>query len=550
MTKKFLNFIKHLGIASGVLIAVISCEKDFKNVGVNIVDNNLFATDKYEVANIIAYSQNITKNRTDRLSRYLLGTYQDANFGTLNASIATQLKLPSPNPDFGTNAVIDSVLLNIPLDATLDGKIEVSDPNNPDETIQVPNYDLDSIWKSGNNSFRLKIFELGTFLNNLDPLDPSKPKQYYSDETFDKLDELYNDIIQPNDSDTLLVITRKKYLNDNLNPNERVIYKYDTIATDKKPSIRIPFDNDTFKTRFQDVSGSSFFASTESFQHYFRGLYLEASLIAGGTSLIEIPINKATFTIYYSETSFEDEDTNEDLDGNGITGESNVAIGKAKYFQFALGNNIVNIFDRQYTGTPVENYLTNPNTTQGADKLYISGAAGSDAVIHLFGEDANANDIPDELETLQTKDWLINDAKLYLYVNPSNTNNPLPGKLYLYAIDSDGNKVQTYDTVTLGYQMVGGELVKDDNNQPKYYLFHITNYISKIINEDPSVAITDFGVKTIDAKDQLERTTYAALDTIMKEYNSNHKNVVINGNLPVNATDRIKLEIYYSEKNN
>ena len=548
MLKKFLRLLKYLGAVTGVLLAVISCEKDFKNVGVDIVDNNLFTTGRYDVENITSYGVNIDKNKTNRLDSYLLGTYEDANFGTLTASVVTQLGLTNPNPDFGSNAVIDSVLLNIPLEATLDGTQEATDPNDPNETINVPNFVLDSIWNSGtDHTFNLKIFELGTYLNNLDPNDPTKINKYYSDDSFLKLGQLYNANIYPDRNDTIMVIKRRKYADDNLIPAERVIFKYDTIVNaEKKPSIKIPFDNETFKTRFQDMSASTEFASNADFQHYFRGLFLEASNTGNGTSLLSLKLSQASFTIYYSETSFQDEDEGVDLDGNGITGETNVAVGEGKSLDFPLRNILVNLYDRDYSGFPIENYLNNPNTTQGSDKLYISGAAGSDAVIHLFGEDTNTNNIPDELEILRTHQWLINDAKLYLYVNSDNTGNPVPERLYLYKIDSNGDAYQTYDALTLGSDLLGGRLVKDSDGNPDYYLFHITNYISEVIQSDTEVPITDFGVKTFVQNDVPLQTT----DSIMREYNDNFKNIILNGNLPVAADRRIKLEIYYSEKNN
>ncbi len=547
MLKKFLNSLTYLGVISGVLVAIISCEKDFKNVGVNIVDNNIFTAAKYDVANITAYSQNILKNRTDRLDSYLLGTYEDPNFGSFSASIITQLGLVEPNPDFGANAVIDSVILNIPLQATLDGTLEATNPNNPIETITVPNFVLDSIWNSGTNpAFNLRIVELGTFLNDLNPNDPTKTKQYYSDDNFIQLGELYNNVITPDPNDTIMIVKRRKFSDDNLVPSERVIFKYDTIYNNnKKPSIKIPFDNTTFKTRFQDMLQSTEFSTVSDFQHYFRGLFLEASSTGSGSSLVSLILSQAKLTIYYSQTSFQDEDDGVDLDGNGITGETNVAVGEGNSLDFPLGNLIVNQYNRDYSGAPVESYLNNPNTSLGSNKLYISGAAGSDAVIHLFGEDTNANDIPDELETLQTNNWLINDAHLRLYVSSDNSSNPLPERLYLYRI-SDGDEYQTYDALTLGQSVQSGYLVRDEDGNPDYYLFHLTNYITAVINNNPEVPITDFGVKTFVQNDIPLQTT----DSIMRDFNDNFKNVVVNGNLPVTDTKRIKLEIYYTEKNN
>ena len=86
---------------------------------------------------------------------------------------------------------------------------------------------------------------------------------------------------------------------------------------------------------------------------------------------------------------------------------------------------------------------------------------------------------------------LINDAKLYLYVDPSNTTEQYPDKLYLYKIEN-GVNYQTYEAMKQGTSMMGGDLVLDDEDLPDYYLFHLTDYVSEILKPDTEVTITDF----------------------------------------------------------
>jgi hypothetical protein len=543
MIKKFVILTKYLSVILGVLVVVISCEKDFKNVGVNLVDNNVFSTDKY-TSEIIAYSKNIEVNKTDYLTYYLLGTAEDGNFGKLNASVVSQLGLAEENPDFGENAVIDSVILNIPLDATLLRKYEVPDPENPNEVIIVPEFELDSVWGNGDNSFLLKIHELGTFLNIKDPADPTQNMEYFSNTPFDKLQELYNDVVSPSVSDTMSIIKRTKYIDDTFSTQE--VYSYDTIKnTNSEPSLIIPLEKQFFLDNFLNDPISSHFSSNSDFQHYFRGLYLEAFNAGVGSTLMALQLSNAKMTVYYTDTSFPNEGAEEDLNGNGIKGEGIVQVIKTGIFACPFSGIKVNLFDRDYSGALAENYINNPNTTVGNDKIFVQGATGSDGVIHLFGEDTDSNDIPDELEALQTKNWLINDAQLHLYVDTENTTNTVPNQLYLYNIGEDEN-YQSYEIMHQGPSVIGGLLENDTDGNPVRYTFHITDYISEIIKTDSDVPLAVFGIKTYDINDKAN----SSIDTIMRKYNNIHKGVVLTGNIPNTEENRIKLEIFYTEKNN
>lgn len=552
MIKKFVIFAKYLGIISGVLIAVISCEKDFKNIESNLVENNVFTTDSI-VSEVIAYSKDVESNKTNSLSHYLLGTAENGDFKKLNASIVSQLTLPIANPDFGEHAVIDSIILNIPFEATLLGNIQVENPSTG-EMISVPEFEIDSLWQSGTDpSFLLKVHELGTFLHIIDLLDPTKVKEYFSNidiNSFDKIQEFYSENVSLSANDTMSIIKRYKFTDDTFTETE--FHTYDTIKNiSSKPSLKIPLDKQDF-TDFQSLASSSEFSTNADFQHYFKGLYLEAFDNGLGNSLIALNISGATMTLYYTETSYQDEGDDGDLNDNGITGEQNVQVVRTDSFIYTLSGAKVNLFDRDVAGSLVENYIETPNMTEGEDKIFVQGAAGIDAIIQLFGEDADANDIPDELEALRLNNWLINDAQLSVYIDPENTSDPVPEYLYLYNIENENENIdaiieyiQTYDAMHQGPDAVSGVLERDADENPYRYVFHITDYISEIIKTDSEVIIRDFGIKTFDGNDM----PLSPIDTILRKYNNNHKGVVLTGNVPITEENRIKLEIFYTEIN-
>jgi len=91
--------------------SVFSCKKENTDIGVNLQNQDqltLYFNDNTEMYASIAKDDSIT---TDERSRVLLGSYIDNIFGLSQASFATQFRLSSYNVSFGTNPVVDSIIL-------------------------------------------------------------------------------------------------------------------------------------------------------------------------------------------------------------------------------------------------------------------------------------------------------------------------------------------------------------------------------------------------------------------------------------------------------
>ncbi len=550
MIKKFVSISKHLILGVGIIVGIVSCENEIENTGVDLVNNDIFHADKY-VSEVIAHNNNIEKNQTNGLASQLLGVQSDANFGKLKASIITQLLLPVTNPDYGTEAVIDTIILDIPFSVTSDGT----------DDLGKPKFIYDQVWTSGNAKFQLNVFELGTYLNANDLDDPTKAKKYFSDDVFIKSQPLFSGEVSPSLIDTMMVIKRYKHPNYP-SLTDPIVYKLDTItaAGGVAPSLKIPLDEAIFKDLFQDYATGSEFASQANFQHHFKGLYLEALEAADldDAALLSLDLVKATVKIYYTNTTEEDEGEDEDLNGNDITGETAVTVHNPELFSYPLSINApqtagggvkINLFERDYTEANAQNYLVNPNNTDGEDKLFLSGATGSNVILKLFGDDDNGNGIPDDLDYLRTKEWLINDAILTFYIDESNmSEDDTVASLFIYSIGAEEN-TQIYNSYRGG---MGGLLETDgdeDDPQPVKYSIHIVDYITEIMKPDTDLELLDIGIKTMEITDLPPGGATEDTDTTLSTYSNNHKGVVVKGNLPSSEEKRIKLEIFYSEKN-
>jgi hypothetical protein len=523
MTIQIVNSLKYVGLLALILFSVIACEKDFENIGVGLVDNNQFTT-KDTVFEVTSYNINVDASRVDDIPQYLLGVYRDDNFGLIKTSFISQLALAtrlSATEYFGYNVAIDAIVLDIPYYAT-------RDTNNLGGT---PNFKLDSIIGDQSIEYNLSVYELGTFLNTLDPLNPTQTKKYYSNEDFEKSMLLYSGNFTPNRNDTVLYVNRR-FLDDDVNTIDDI----DTIKkSDISPSIKIELDTVFFRNKFINQQNSSAFESSESFIDYFRGIIIEADGLEG--SLMTLPMTNASISIYYTHDILTDENGT-DLNGDGDTVDLQVPVRTKQTKSFPLSGKKTSQYIRDYSNSQIESRILNPDMNNGDGKLFIQGAAGSNAIIELFkGISA------DQLNEIRSKNWLINEARLTLYLDESSSNN-VPEQLYLYNYNYNS---QILDVLTEGIQNgIGGILKRDDDNNPDYYKFNITDYISEVLKINDSKTPSLLALKVFHSSD----IPLAVSDTILKDYSWIAKGVVLKGNnLPLTDEKRLKLEIFYTINN-
>ncbi|UMB52931.1 DUF4270 domain-containing protein [Lutibacter sp. A64] len=508
MTTKVVSTFKYLGIFSLVFFSLISCEKEIESIGVNLIDSDIFDTNKL-TSEVITTNENIDRVPSNYLSQYLLGVYADEEFGKIKASVVTQLTLPTYGDSYATgygdDVAIDSVLINIPYQST---RID-------DSSDGKPQFTLDSIFGNEDVSFQLDVFELKTFLNTLDPTEPSKQAIYYSDKEFQKGDiPLFSGEFKVNANDTVTYI--KRYLNDGV-----TVYDIDTIKNDDlSPSINLPLNETQIQQLFIENASSSEFSDSDSFNHYFRGLYIEASEFMNEKAhLLSLDISDAKMVIYYSKT--QDETDEQDLNDNGTKGEDGV---RTKHtYNFTFGTLKSNILDRDYTTSKLA----------GDDRIYVQGAAGSLATVDLFTNE--------DLTELRANNWLITDATLTLYVDQNASSDIAPEQLLIYNYDENTHII---DMITEGAAAVGGYLERDDDELPYKYEFKVTDYISELLkSDDEAVDLAKLGIKVYNSTDALTSIT----DLTIKNYSWTPKGVVLYNHNESAGEKRAKLEITYTE---
>ncbi len=186
------NYIKKAALLSAIVVVfsgIISCEKDFTDIGTTIVKNNVFGT-KDTILEVVITNKPITSVRADGLAfggtlgQYLLGVYNNPNYEKIEASIVSQLALPTDlsfvDKEYGADTTvvttIDTVFIKIPYQATLKST-----------TSSGPEYTLDSIIGYSGTNFNLNIYQTDTYLNTLNPADPTQINTYESNKTYNAI---------------------------------------------------------------------------------------------------------------------------------------------------------------------------------------------------------------------------------------------------------------------------------------------------------------------------------------------------------------------------
>lgn len=524
----------YFGVLLLVLAGVISCEKDFTDINSGVVSNTKFTTNDtiLEVLVSNAPIDNVKADGLELLSspyfglqgQYLLGTYINDEYEKIEASIVSQISIDPEleivsyeNPDnLAYETTIDTAFLRLPYHSTL--------VSNTDRPV----YTLDSIVGNQELPFTLNIYELDTYLNTLNPEDPTKTNSFFSDATYQTKSTpltIEEDMdFKPNPNDTLVIVKRRNSLGA-IHQTDTIRYTSSAASEIGLPMAIIPLDETFVKETFLDNYGTSNFDSQNTFNNFFRGIVIEAkekvhdsgeeggSLIAFNLRSSATAALNPLIEVYYTNTFFKANST-----------EIDTVITKTHTFQ--LGG-IIN-----------SKYAVNNKVYPANNEVKIQGAAGSEANVEILQGN--------QISVLKNKEWLINDATLTFYINQSSDTVTAPNRLHLYkrGVSATGKPILSHVKDSYSESATfGGNLVKE-NSKKDNYVFKITDYVSDLLsgetNYNPTLRLKVFN--NTDA--QIADTTYT-------RYNWNPKSVsILNGDESLNGARRAQLKISYSKKKN
>ena len=512
------------------LSVIVACDTDFNELGSEIIGNEQFQFEKYNVQQLSARTALADAVNTRNLSVNSLGYYDDQLFGGHKAHIVTQLEM-SDDASFTNitnNPVIDSVYVYIPFTLS----------NSVGQTDGSTNYELSNVF--GTDSFDLKVYENGYFLTTADPSNNFGSQFYYSDQksTFD------NNRVSPvlNNSSKTEQNTAFKF-----SKNEIILYKYNADGTPqldssnqpvvkerKKPGIWLDLDKNHFQNKLFANNSYKTLLNNSLFKDFFRGLYFQTN-DATGNALAQLDLSGGELVIIYKE---EDPANTANTRRKTIT----LKMGNTSNSESSQNSTSVNLFENTYSSEFL-NALNDANNPL----IWLKGNHATYSSIKLFGSDTNNSGKPDELEEIIAKNWMVNQAVLTVNIDQNTFGTDLktaPNRLYLY--DIKNNKVlidYSLDITTSPLKSTYGGIL---NTNSKQYQFRITDYVSNLIKKDSTnfelglVVANDitnsiFNVTKTNQKIPLTSTMFP-FGTVL--YGPNHS-----------GPNKMKLDIYYTKLN-
>jgi len=529
-----MNYKKILFFPVLILILLMaSCEDEFTEIGSGLI-NGIEVQEPYIVENISAYNEKIQSVQTNNTALYKLGTYNDPVFGTSETSILTQVTLEDNNHNFGQEPELDSVILTLPYFSN---------------QISQEEYELDSIF--GEGSFEIQIAESNQFLRTVDPGedgDFENAQIYYSDQLNEFLPNIdtgnpifTSDPITPSDS------TSVKVLFDQL--SAEII---DTLNV--SPRIRLKLPNEFFEDKILSKAGEEELVSNQNFINYFRGIYIKAQQTGNESvmGLFDLVQEDAGITMFYRSMR------------NAPSLDPEAEDSLIETF---------NKFNLNFTGIKTNLYeknelvdLSNPDTENGDANLYLQGGQGSMGVLKLFdGPDSDNDGVSDELDSLRSKNQLINEATLRLYVNqdlaPSSVNRSR--RIFVYDLDNNRVLIDYQIDITASPNVPESSRTihlapLDENDGNPFYKIRLTSHINDIINNDSTNVTLGLNVAQNVENARLfdvRESETDRIDGLIETSLSTPRGVVLHGTKSENEDDdeddtkRLELSIQTTENN-
>ena len=536
---KFLKFLLFI-------LLLYSCEKDlisFESGVINSENAINFSSNQLDFS-VKNNSENLDPVQSNGLPSYLLGSYNHPQFGTINSSFVGQLVPADYNHNFGENAVIDSVIMRIPIYSR---GVETSE----DGDIT---YEIDSVY--GEAPIKISVYRNNFFLRTFDPYSEFGISQkYFTDGSLSS-----SEFLSPSQLEGDLLFE----INDFIPSAEQInLTEIDTSTSEPyvsqklSPSIRFKLNNpgDNFwETNFVENDENQVLSSENKFKDFFRGIYIKAEQNNpdGSMMLLNLASSNSRITIHYSSDS-------------SVIVDDNVDLIETNQHEYVLNfsGNLVNIIENEQLFNFSEN-----DEGVGDENIYLSGGQGVITKLDLFSglmENENGDEVDEfeyfknffvDEETNQPK-RIINEAFIEFFVNSTYSIEDEPDRIYIYNYENNTPLIDYYldqsiSSMTINAKINHLEPLKRDstsNSEGISYKIRITEHLNNIILRDSSN--TKLGLAVISdiaaIQNQLIQNENGPKKSIVSGSLLSPKGTILHGNLSNSVDKRPKIKIYYTE---
>ena len=541
------------------IILINSCDKEFTSIDSDVIsaENAInFNTSSVDYP-IVASNLRLNPVKSNNLPSFMLGYNNNPFYGESKASFLGQVVPAEFSPSFGENVVLDSVVLTIPyysrgVDTDDDGNIS---------------YEIDSVY--GNTATKLYVYKSNFYLRDFNPSgDFSDSQNYYSNGALSNSESinqseieaelLYESGIIGDGSDDFIPSSERIDLTSLDSLGESYV------ASSIAPAVRLKLNNpnDNFwQSLFFENEGNPELINPNTFKEFFRGLYIKADGVnsEGSMMLLNFASSNTKLTIHYtSETS-----TDSDTDSGGTSTET---ITSQNEYVLNFTDNLVNIYENNFQVD-----VSNSNTVEGDERIYLKGGEGYMSTVDLFGGDiqddngemVNAfdhfkNSFYDEENEIANK--IINEAYIEFFVDQTQDIGSEPDRIYLYNFEQNtalidyfldqsvssttiNAKINHLEPLTRDGDSITGEGVK--------YKIRITEHLNNLILRDSTNAklalVVTSNVGSID--------NFSILNSGEEERDFpsgailTPKGTVLHGSQSEDLDKRPRIKIYYTDPN-
>jgi hypothetical protein len=541
------------------IIFIYSCDKDFTSIDSDVIsaENAInFNTSSIDYP-LVASNIRLNPVKSNNLPSFMLGYNNNPFYGESKASFLGQIVPAEFSPSFGENVVLDSVVLTIPYYSR---GVETSEEGDI-------SYEIDSVY--GSTATKLYVYKSNFYLRDFNPSgDFSDSQNYYSNGALSNSESinqaeieaelLYESGILGDGSDDFIPSSERIDLTSLDSLGET--YVSSSIA----PAIRLKLNNpnDNFwQSLFFENEGNPELINPNTFKEFFRGLYIKADGVNsdGSMMLLNFASSNTKLTIHYtSETS-----TDSDTDSGGTSTET---ISSQNEYVLNFTDNLVNIYENNFLVD-----VSNSNTVDGDERIYLKGGEGYMSTVDLFGGDiqdengemVNAfehfkNSFYDEENEIANK--IINEAYIEFFVDQTQDIGSEPDRIYLYNFEQNtalidyfldqsvssttiNAKINHLEPLTRDGDSITGEGVK--------YKIRITEHLNNLILRDSTNArlalVVTSNVGSIDNFSILnsgEEDRDFPSGAILTP-----KGTVLHGSQSEDIDKRPRIKIYYTDPN-
>lgn len=515
MVKNIKNILKAAFLFVGSSLLFVSCESDADNLGSQFFEGTA-AEGVQKAYDIIAYNKNnndTVRSDAAKISSSMLGAFDEPQFGMQKASLVSQVRLSSFDPDFGTNPVVDSVVMVLKPAFASDSVSTVTEEayvfpegNVPAKRV-INTYPVIKYGKTKINTktvMNINVHLVDDFLGSVN-------------------DEVYSNKVV--NYSTLL---GSKVFNGDVKSIKVTKDSDNSELFTREADIRIPMDSAWFQNNIINKKGQPELLNASNFIRYIKGMRI--SVAENDGYLMRLNQDQTSIIIYYKR----------DVTANGTTTPT------ATTFALNLGSSNAHFSQIEYSraNTPAAAAVAAANSVSGDEKLFLQGMGGPQLRLRIPPATI------DSLRSLYNNDKVaIQSAKFRLYsdVESWNNNYEKPSSFTVQEVDPATDKPLNEflaDKAAL-YGNAVYSLVKtyDLKKNPAYYEIGITQTLKNIVEKN---AVNKEFHLTVGGYEINAQTS----EPIGQNYTSRAyypNRIVLVGTDPGNA-NRAQLNIVYSKK--